>query len=74
MSNRLTQETIQLPKEHKDKVSELAEVFGFFRAGEPSRSKMYQIIVEFALDNVDALIEWHNGRIQQRVKGGTHKK
>jgi len=71
---RLTQETIQIPEEHKQEAIRLADALGYYRAGEPSRSRVYQLMILFALENIDGLLEWNDKKVHQKIKGGTAKR
>lgn len=65
---KLSQDTIQLPAEDKQEVNEIAGKFGYLRAGQPSRSRVYQEFVRFALENFQDFLNWRQRRINERFK------
>ena len=67
---RLSQETFQLPQEHKERVTEVASIIGSFRGGEPSRSMVYKEMVAYSLDNLQAFFRWREEQVQRKFKGG----
>lgn len=74
MADKLSQDTFQLPAADKSEVTKVAAKLGYFRSGMPSRSRVYQEFVRFALEHITEFIAWREARVRAQFKGGSSAK